>query len=103
LACAELRATTSRSEEKTEMNLPNFPEVDLFSAGINALYGVLVARQPSHNRGYTAAGLLICSGALAVDRASRHARRRPGRARVNAFSRRPLVSTWFCRHWTLEV
>jgi uncharacterized membrane protein YeiH len=41
------------------MNLPNFPEVDLFSAGINALYGVLVARQPSHNRGYTAAGLLI--------------------------------------------
>jgi uncharacterized membrane protein YeiH len=41
------------------VNLPNFPEVDLFSAGINALYGVLVARQPSHNRGYTAAGLLI--------------------------------------------
>jgi uncharacterized membrane protein YeiH len=41
------------------MNLPSFPDVDLFSAGINALYGVLVARQPSHNRGYTAAGLLI--------------------------------------------
>jgi uncharacterized membrane protein YeiH len=41
------------------MNLPSFPNVDLFSAGINALYGVLVARQPSHNRGYTAAGLLI--------------------------------------------
>src|SRR5271169_5709044 len=41
------------------MNLPSFPHVDLFSAGINALYGVLVARQPSHNRGYTAAGLLI--------------------------------------------
>src|SRR6266852_2258722 len=41
------------------MNLPNFPEVDLFSAGINALNGVLVARNPSHNRGYTAAGLLI--------------------------------------------
>ena len=41
------------------MNLPNFPEVDLFSAGINALYGVLVARQPSHDRDYTAAGLLI--------------------------------------------
>ncbi len=31
----------------------------MFSAGINALYGVLVARQPSHNRGYTAAGLVI--------------------------------------------
>jgi|SRR5271169_5534148 len=41
------------------MNLPSFPHVDLFSAGINALYGVLVARQPSHNRGYTVAGLLI--------------------------------------------
>ena len=41
------------------MNLPSYPDVDLFSAGINALYGVLVARQPSHNRGYTAAGLLI--------------------------------------------
>jgi uncharacterized membrane protein YeiH len=31
----------------------------MFSAGINALYGVLVASQPTHNRGYTAAGLLI--------------------------------------------
>ena len=41
------------------MNLPSFPSVDMFSAGINALYGMLVARQPSHNRGYTAAGLLI--------------------------------------------
>lgn len=41
------------------MNLPNFPEIDLFSAGINALYGVLVASQPSHDRDYTAAGLLI--------------------------------------------
>jgi uncharacterized membrane protein YeiH len=41
------------------MNLPSFPNVDLFSAGINALYGVLVASQPPHNRGYTAAGLLI--------------------------------------------
>jgi uncharacterized membrane protein YeiH len=41
------------------MNLPNFPEIDLFSAGINALNGVLVARNPSHNRGYTVAGLLI--------------------------------------------
>jgi hypothetical protein len=36
-----------------------FSEVDLFSAGINALNGVLVARNPSHNRGYTVAGLLI--------------------------------------------
>lgn len=43
------------------MNLPSFPSVDMFSAGINALYGILVARQPSHNRGYTAAGLLIMS------------------------------------------
>src|SRR6202044_3468814 len=41
------------------MNLPSFPNVDLFSAGINALNGVLVACNPSHNRGYTAAGLLI--------------------------------------------
>src|SRR5271167_1258853 len=48
-----------RSRRKPDMNLPNFPEVDLFSAGINALNGVLVARNPSHNRGYTVAGLLI--------------------------------------------
>jgi uncharacterized membrane protein YeiH len=41
------------------MNLPSFPNVDLFSAGVNALYGTLVARQPSHDRGYTVAGLLI--------------------------------------------
>jgi uncharacterized membrane protein YeiH len=41
------------------MTLPNFPDIDLFAAGINALNGVLVARNPSHNRGYTAAGLLI--------------------------------------------
>jgi uncharacterized membrane protein YeiH len=41
------------------MNLPSFPNVDLFSAGINALNGVLVARNPSHNRGYAAVGLLI--------------------------------------------
>src|SRR5271163_2346467 len=41
------------------MNLPSFPNIDLFSAGINALNGVLVALQPSHNRGYTVAGLLI--------------------------------------------
>jgi len=41
------------------MNLPSFPNVDLFSAGVNALNGVLVARNPSHNRGYTLMGLLI--------------------------------------------
>jgi uncharacterized membrane protein YeiH len=41
------------------MNLPNFPDVDLFSAGVNALNGVLVAQNPSHDRGYTVAGLLI--------------------------------------------
>src|SRR5215469_8866530 len=41
------------------MHLPSFPNVDLFSAGINALNGVLVARNPSHDRGYTLAGLLI--------------------------------------------
>src|SRR6185436_4084015 len=41
------------------MTLPSFPNVDLFSAGVNALYGVLVARNPSHNRGYSVAGLLI--------------------------------------------
>ena len=41
------------------MDLPSYPNVDLFSAGVNALNGVLVAGTPSHNRGYTAAGLLI--------------------------------------------
>jgi uncharacterized membrane protein YeiH len=41
------------------MTLPNYPQLDMFSAGINALYGVLVAGQPSHNRRYTAAGLVI--------------------------------------------
>lgn len=41
------------------MTLPSFPSVDMFSAGVNALYGVLVAGQPSHNRNYTLAGLLI--------------------------------------------
>src|SRR4029453_13585158 len=41
------------------MTLPSYPNVDLFSAGINALNGVLVARNPSHNRGYTVVGLLI--------------------------------------------
>jgi uncharacterized membrane protein YeiH len=41
------------------MTLPSFPNIDLFSAGINALNGVLVARNPSHNRCYTVAGLLI--------------------------------------------
>src|SRR5271156_3717804 len=41
------------------MTLPNFPQVDMFSAGVNSLYGVLLAGQPSHNRGYTLMGLLI--------------------------------------------
>jgi uncharacterized membrane protein YeiH len=41
------------------MTLPDFPHVDLFSAGVNALNGVLVARNPSHDRGYTLMGLLI--------------------------------------------
>lgn len=48
-----------RFKERLNMNLPSFPDIDLFSAGINALYGVMVARSPSHNRGYTLAGLLI--------------------------------------------
>jgi hypothetical protein len=47
------------SEEKPELNPSRFPNVDLFSAGINALNGVLVARNPSHNRGYALVGLLI--------------------------------------------
>src|SRR6185436_3578869 len=41
------------------MTLPSYPNVDLFSAGINALNGVLVARNPSHDRGYTVVGLMI--------------------------------------------
>jgi uncharacterized membrane protein YeiH len=41
------------------MYLPSFANLDLFSAGVNALDGVVVARNPSHNRAYTAAGLLI--------------------------------------------
>jgi uncharacterized membrane protein YeiH len=45
--------------EETQMHLPSFPNVDLFSAGINALNGVLVARNPSHDRGYAVVGLLI--------------------------------------------
>lgn len=41
------------------MTLPSFPNVDLFAAGINALYGALVARSPKHNRNYTLIGILI--------------------------------------------
>ena len=41
------------------MTLPSFPNVDLFAAGINALYGAMVARNPKHNRNYTLIGLLI--------------------------------------------
>src|SRR5205823_6367036 len=46
-------------EEKSKMTLPSFPNIGLFSAGINALNGVLVARQPSHDRGYAVVGLVI--------------------------------------------
>jgi uncharacterized membrane protein YeiH len=41
------------------MYLPSFPHVDEFSAGVNALNGVLVARNKSHDRGFTLAGLII--------------------------------------------
>lgn len=41
------------------MELPSFPNIDLFSAAVNALYGVLISANPSHNRGYTVWGLLI--------------------------------------------
>lgn len=41
------------------MDLPSFPRVDLFAAAINALNAILIARNPSHNRGYTLVGLLI--------------------------------------------
>lgn len=41
------------------MYLPSFPQLDHFAAGINALNGVLVARNKSHDRGYTVIGLLI--------------------------------------------
>ena len=59
------------------MNLPSFPHVDLFSAGINALNGVLVARNPSHNRGYAVVGLLD-HGLLRRNRRRSNARRAPG-------------------------
>jgi uncharacterized membrane protein YeiH len=41
------------------MDLPSFPRIDLFAAGINALNAALIARNPTHNRGYTVVGLLI--------------------------------------------
>jgi uncharacterized membrane protein YeiH len=41
------------------MDLPSYPNVDLFAAGINALNGVLVARNPSHDRSYALVGLLF--------------------------------------------
>ena len=64
MVCSEsadecLRHPSGFGLRKPEMNLPSFPNVDLFSAGINALNGVLVARNPSHNRGYAVVGLLI--------------------------------------------
>src|SRR5882757_2670200 len=54
-----MRGVAKWIKEGTEMYLPSFPNVDLFSAGINALNGVLVARNPSHDRGYAVVGLLI--------------------------------------------
>jgi uncharacterized membrane protein YeiH len=41
------------------MNLPSFPNVDLFSAGVNALNGALVAQNKSHEHGYAAVGIII--------------------------------------------
>jgi uncharacterized membrane protein YeiH len=41
------------------MDLPGFPRVDLFAAGINALNGTLIASSATHNRSYTFVGLLI--------------------------------------------
>jgi uncharacterized membrane protein YeiH len=41
------------------MDLPSFPDIDLFSAAVNTLYGVLIAADPSHNRGFTFWGLMI--------------------------------------------
>jgi uncharacterized membrane protein YeiH len=41
------------------MVLPSFPNVDLFSAAVNALNGAIVAQNPSHNRGYTALGIVM--------------------------------------------
>jgi len=46
-------------DEVSFMILPSYPSVDLFAAGINALNGVLVARNPSHDRGYALDGLLF--------------------------------------------
>jgi uncharacterized membrane protein YeiH len=41
------------------MVLPSFPTVDLFSAAVNALNGAIVAQNPSHNRSYTATGVVM--------------------------------------------
>jgi len=41
------------------VNLPSFPNIDLFSAGINALNGVLVRTPSVAHRGYAVVGLLI--------------------------------------------
>src|SRR5437764_5440858 len=46
-------------QRRRGMTLPDFPNVDLFAAGINALNGTLVAASASHNRQYTFVGLLI--------------------------------------------
>ncbi len=41
------------------MSLPSFPNVDISSQPESMPFNALVARHPSHNRGYTVAGLLI--------------------------------------------
>ncbi len=48
------------------MDVTSFPHVDEFSAGIKAPNMVLVARNTSHNRGYTVAGLLITASVFFV-------------------------------------
>ena len=54
-------ATEQRSGEPDNepMNLHSLPNVDLFSAGINPSDGVLVAHNPSHDRGYARVGLFL--------------------------------------------
>jgi uncharacterized membrane protein YeiH len=47
------------AEEEPKVGLPSFPNIDLFSAAVNALYGALIAANPSHNRGFTVWGLII--------------------------------------------
>src|SRR6187200_2696281 len=57
--CSRVANAAAFQSRSIPMNLPSFPHVDLFAAGINALYGALVARSPNHNRNYTLIGILI--------------------------------------------